>query len=515
MDFDTVFAEVPADKFDLLPKEDLITFLKLEQQYRIQFQKENKELKQQINLVEQQALLINEQYATIKEKFFGKSSEKAPVKDPHTEKKKNKDKKIRVLLPSERYPNAPLIERDIELQTLPDCSCCGSQMEDSGMTEDSEYLTTAPKKYFIIRQKRHKYRCGHCHGDIKTAPGVQRIKEGSTYSDEMMIDVALTKYCDLIPIERYSAMAAREGLADLPPQSLIETSHYLAEFVEGAYKKLKGEILEAEVLHADETPHRMLEGSAKQNWYLWGFSTPHTSYFEMHPTRSGDVAFELLNKSQCQYLVSDVFSGYNKAVRVTNEARLKEQKPLLKSAYCNAHARRKFKEAELAYADEASFFIERYQKIYLLEQESRGQSNERVLENREQMVPYFKQMRDQAVAFLAAYSLKSSLLKAVSYFLENYEGFTLFLNNTEIPIDNNPQERLLRNPVIGRKTWYGTHSKQGAKTAAILFSLVESCKLNKVNPRDYFKELVYALHQGLEPITPWEWSVHPVPVGST
>ena len=74
-----------------------------------------------------------------------------------------------------------------------------------------------------------------------------------------------------------------------------------------------------------------------------------------------------------------------------------------------------------------------------------------------------------------------------------------------MPIDNNPQERLLRNPVIGRKTWYGTHSKLGAKTAAILFSLVEACKLNKVNPRDYFKSLVKDLHAGKNAYTPFEY----------
>ncbi len=67
------------------------------------------------------------------------------------------------------------------------------------------------------------------------------------------------------------------------------------------------------------------------------------------------------------------------------------------------------------------------------------------------------------------------------------------------------QEALLRNSVIGRKTWYGTHSKRGAKTAAILFSLVESCKLNKVNPRLYFKILIKSLHEGKVSFTPKEF----------
>src|SRR5580692_2111257 len=95
----------------------------------------------------------------------------------------------------------------------------------------------------------------------------------SSYSDEMIVDVALSKYCDLIPIGRYAAMAARGGVKDLPPQSLIELTHSFADFVSGAYARIKQGVLASRVLHADETPHRMLEGSDKKSWYLWGFST--------------------------------------------------------------------------------------------------------------------------------------------------------------------------------------------------------------------------------------------------
>src|SRR5207253_1230389 len=95
--------------------------------------------------------------------------------------------------------------------------------------------------------------------------------------------------------------------------------------------------------------------------------------------------------------------------------------------------------------------------------------------------------------------------KALRYFLENYEGLTLFLADPDVPIDNNSQERLLRNHVVGRKTWYGTHSERGALTAAILFTLVETCKLNHVNPREYFKRLVQDLHDELDPQTPFEF----------
>lgn len=308
----------------------------------------------------------------------------------------------------------------------------------------------------------------------------------------MMIDVALAKYCDLIPMERYAAIAGRLGVKGLPPQSLIESSHYLSEYVRAAYNKLKEEILRSLVLHADETPHRMLEGDETSHWYLWGFSTKWTSYFECHDTRSGDVASELLLQSKCRFLVSDVFSGYNKSVNDTNKIRAEKLEVLIEHAYCNAHARRKFKEAsevlkavaegitepeararaEAEY-ERSLFFIKQYRKIYRLEGLAQ-KFPESIQKIRLRHRKYFEKMRDRCMSDIAGYSAKSAIGKAMSYFLKNYHNFVRFIDNYEVPIDNNPAERVLRNPVVGRKTWYGTHSLRGAETAAILFSLVES-----------------------------------------
>ncbi len=121
------------------------------------------------------------------------------------------------------------------------------------------------------------------------------------------------------------------------------------------------------------------------------------------------------------------------------------------------------------------------------------------------MKSHFEAMRKKAIEELAKYPSQSKYGKALNYFLENYDGLTMFLTDPEIPIDNNSQERLQRSHVVGRKTWYGTHSERGARTAAILFSLVETCKINHVNPREYFKNLVQDLLAGKNPYTPKEF----------
>ena len=508
--FDFVSKEIPRDKLLAADKEDLVEFIRLQQEITEQFKKENKRLRAINAEMQQQTLLIGEKYVVIKNKLYGKSSERAPKAGQCSgngdSNSKEKIKKVRILLPSERYPDAPLIERRVEFQEIPSCKCCGHQMQDSGMTEDSEFLTTVPQQYLVIRQMRQKVRCIKCHGDIQTAPAPERIKEGSSYSDEMMVDVAMTKYCDLIPVERYSSIAERAGLPELPPHSLIESTHYLADFVEGAYNGLKEEITKAKVLHADETPHRMLEGDKKSTWYLWGFSTPKTSYYECHGTRSGDVASSLLMNAECEFLVSDVYSGYGKAVKDTNEQRWLQNKAIIQHVYCNAHARRKFKEAEEVFPKDGKFFIEKYQAVYHLEAIAKEEPPDKIQEIRDKMRAEFESIRQKCIDHFSEYSQRSVLARAMSYFLENYDGLTRFLKNPELPIDNNPQERLMRSPVIGRKTWYGTHSKRGAKTSAILFSLVESCKLNKVNPRKYFSQLVKDMHAGKAPYTPQTFS---------
>lgn len=501
-----LFSPVPVTKLQTLTREELIEFIELQQKVNEAIVRDNDRLRATNDELAQKTLFVEEQYIILKNKLFGKSSEKSPsLEDRRKASKKSGKKKKRVQLPSLRYPNAPLIEREVELKDFPACKCCGNQMSDSGMTENSEFLTVVPAKFLVVRQKRHVYRCGKCHGDMKTAPAPPRITPKSSYSDEMVIDVALSKYCDLIPIERYSAIAGRAGLMDLPPQSLIELTHNLADFVIGAYNRSANEIKQAQVLNADETTQRMLEQvGEKKSWYLWGFSTRETCYFEIHNTRSGDVASDILLESKCEYLVSDVFSGYRKAVKQVNKERAKNGGPPIVNVYCNAHARRKFGDAKEKFPLEVQYFIDIYKKIYRLNDITKKYPS-KTLRARNLMVPLYELMRMRAVADIKGYSSKSSIGKAMSYFIKNYNQLTLFIKIQNLPIDNNSQEGLLRNPVVGRKTWYGTHSERGAKTAAILFTLVEGCKLNKVNPREYFKKLVQDLHLGKAPYTPKEY----------
>jgi len=196
--------------------------------------------------------------------------------------------------------------------------------------------------------------------------------------------------------------------------------------------------------------------------------------------------------------MSDVFSGYKKAVADANGVRINNGSPPIEQLYCNGHARRKFSDSEENFPSESSYFLDSYQQIYHLEAMGEHRSSEVQAE----MQSIFNKMRERAFEWIICTPEKSSIGKALNYFLKNFNELTKFSTSLDLPIDNNAQERQMRNPVIGRKTWYGTHSKRGAKTAAILFSIIESCKLNGLNSNEYIESQVQNIHMGKPIVTP-------------
>lgn len=427
-----------------------------------------------------------------------------PKKRTRPPKKHKKSQKAKARpefdkLPSEKFPELEVKENIIKADETPKCSCCFREMSESGLYKSSEKLEVIPKQYFIVRHKRVIYNCRHCHGSMTNAALEPSICSRSNYGDSMIIDVSLSKYCDLIPIERYCAIAARDGLEGLPPNSLIGLTHSLASFLAPVYEKVKAEVLSAQIIMMDETPHRMLEGDTTASWYLWGFSSVHGCIFEAHGSRSGDIPIDFLKKSAARYLLTDGYSGYRRAIR-----ELSAEGKEIEEVFCNAHAYRYFKEASVTWESECEPFLELYGSIYELEREAKTNEQKRIA--REKMGPIFSKIKDQGASARTDAMANSAFEKAIKYFSNHFDGLTKCLANIEIPLDNNFSERLLRSPAIGRKIWYGTHSKRGARTNAILFSLVESCKINGINPRNYFAWITERIHTKKEVLTPFQYA---------
>jgi transposase len=450
---------------------------------------------------------LEEELRVLKKKLYGSSSERGRDrksssggggKPPGSNPPKTRDRSL-----TKQYPDAEVEECVKVIENPPSCPCCQNPMEDSGLEEVSERLYTIPAQHKIIRYRRRKYKCGRCYSALVTAPLEPRVAPRSSMEDSFIFSAAIAKFHDLIPAERYAEMLSRGGLRGLPPQLILSAQHYLAVFLKSVYELFKKSIQQSPLLYSDESRHRLLEGGETKNGYIWCFSANGISCFEIHETRSADVSIDFLVYSECVFFMSDIFTGYIKTIRVVNEKRRALGLREIVALFCNAHCRRRFDEARIDYEQEAQFFIDCYESIYRLDKELKVLVDPvSRLQKRSEMRPYFEEMLAYAKKVRDQFSDKSSLARALDYFTNHYEGFTRFLEHPDLPIDNNLSERQLRSPVIGRKTWYGTHSKRGVETTEILFTILQSCKSLKVNPYEYLVAVSKALFKGEAPFTP-------------
>lgn len=455
---------------------------------------------------------LNDTIKALQARLYGKSSEKS--KPGGNEKGGKPGNAVpRTRLPSEQYPNAKIVEQTVTDPHPPKCPECQQEMTDSGLRETSERLELIPMEIYIVRMNRVRYHCKCCQTAPETAALPERIAPNTSLNDSVLIEASIAKFYDLIPTERFAKMLRRSGV-DLSDKLLLAAQNYLAQAFMAVYKMLKQEVLASRVVQVDETTHRMLERNEDHfTWYLWAFCTQVSAYFEIHNTRAGTVSIEFLKESRAVALVSDVYSGYIRTVREVNEYRQTKNLPLLIPANCNDHGRRYFvyaKDHELGQKA-----VDTYDKIYAIEakvqeliknpkyeeQENRAQA----LTLRQTTDPLFNQIYDIACDILLDNSSGTTVGKAANYFINNLTGLTAFLTDLDIPISNALTERSIRNPAMGRSRWYGTHSRKGAETSAILFSIFESCKLNDINPREYCNYLAGLIHKELPLVTPYTY----------
>lgn len=408
-------------------------------------------------------------------------------------------------LPSERYPQIPITKREIKSPHPPQCGC-GQEMVDSGLRETTERLEVQPKQFYIVRDERVTYTCKSCDAGIATAPAQPQIIQGSCYGDSFVKDVVLSKLCDLVPITRYVAIAERQGVAGIPANSLHDFSRHLGIFLDPSYKRLLRGIKQSpDPMLADETRHMMLEGSEKKSWYLWSFNGPSGVCLRIEDSRAGDVAADFLKGCECIALMSDAYRGYGKALRIVNEMREKAGCPAILQAFCNAHARNNFQANAIKNARISRRIVWIYRIIFVRYRDYKiheGEEFEKVKALLERCFLTIKQIAEREMPNL---SEKSALYDALEYFLTYYKGLTLFLSDRSIPMHNNRSEGTLRNSVIGRKTWLGTHSIESAKNIAKIMSLIESCKLLGTNPREYVDDAVERVHKGQPALSPYEY----------
>jgi len=321
------------------------------------------------------------------------------------------------------------------------------------------------------------------HGAVLTAPGPVKLIPGGRYSVAFAAHSAIEKFADHLPLERQTRRMARQGL-NVTSQTLWDQQAALAKHLEPSWQELCRRALAQDVLHVDETGWRMM-GAKKSKWTLFGLTAPDLAVYHLADSKSAVKTREILSGFQGT-LVVDGYKVYPIVAELEG----------LRIAHCWFHADRKFKDAKDP-PGPISKIRSLIHQLYEIEREVEGpfpgpeavQKQRHALRQRKSR-PVVEEIR--RLAFDQGGLRRSTFGKALRYLLNHWEGLTLFLEDPRIRLDNNPAERVLRGPVVGRKNFYGNRSKRGARTAAILYSLIETAKLNGVNPSEYLREAAIA-----------------------
>lgn len=390
---------------------------------------------------------------------------------------------------------------------------CGAERHIIG--EDvSERLDIVPAQFRVIVTRRPKYACRFCEAGIVQAPAKPRLIEGGIPTEATIASVIVSKYADHLPLYRQSQIYARQGV-DIDRSTLAFWVGKAAHELKPVHDALLAHLKTSSKLFMDETPAPVLNpGSGKtKKGYFWALARDDRAWngpeppgvaFTYAPGRSGKYASVIL-QGFSGILQVDGYAGYNRVLD------LRDNQPI-GLAYCWAHARRKL--YELTHNNVAPITEEGLKQIaalYRIEAQARGTSAQERLTIRQQKsapkINAFKAWLDQARGQVSS---KSPTGGALKYITKYWDGLILFLTDGRIEMDSNAVERTIRPIALQRKNALFAGHDAGAQNWAMLALLIETCKLNGVEPHSYLTGVLTAIVNGhkqkdIELLQPWNF----------
>ena len=409
-----------------------------------------------------------------------------------------------------RRPLPPHLPREDEVHE-PSCTCpnCGGQMRKLGedVTEVLEYV---PASFKVIRHVRPKLSCRVCETIVQAPMPSLPIERGRP-GPGLLAHVLVAKYADHLPLYRQSGIYAREGV-DLERSTLADWVGRSAALLDPLVAALRKDILASDLLHGDDTPVPVLapgRGSTKTG-RLWtyvrderphGGQRPAAAVYFYSPDRKGEHPQAHL-KSFKGLLHADGYAGFNAIFEKANVI----------EAACWAHVRRKFFDVHAANGSPiAAEALDRIGALYGIEANIRGKSpDERQRCREQQSLPLLAGLKAWLEAALPKLSGKSDLAAAMRYALNRWDALTRYAHDGRIEIDNNAAERSIRGIALGRKNYLFAGSDKGGERAAAIYSLIETAKLNGLNPEAYLRDVLARIADHkinrIAELLPWNWS---------
>ena len=482
------------------------------------------------------------QLAKLRRMQFGRSSEKLDTQIQQLElmlEDLEEGEAVRTTAAAKRAPDQPRRERRQPVRRpLPDhlpreeivhhpgpvCPDCGGTRFSKLGEDVTEVLEKIPARLKVIRHIRPKLSCRCCERIVQ-APAPDLPIEKGRPGPGLVAHVVVSKYLDGLPLYRQSAILAREGI-EIERATLADWVGHAAWWVKPLAELIGVHVMAAPIIHTDDTPIAVLApGNGKtRTGRLW------TYVLDEQPWQGGRAPaayyrFSLDRRAERPrvHLVgfrgviqADAFSGYEALTRPASAKDRVGRGPPLIHAACWAHARRKFYDVfESTRSPIAEEALERIGELYRIEAEITGQPAEtRLAARQNRAVAILDALRDWLVAQRRRLSSKNALAKAIQYALSRWEALTRYAGDGRLAIDNNVAERALRGIAVTRKNFLFLGSEAGGERAAILYTVLESAKLNGLDPEAYLADVIDRMAKGhpinrLAELLPWNWQRQP------
>ena len=382
---------------------------------------------------------------------------------------------------------ANLSRREIRHEPESTTCACGCQMKRIG--EDvAEKLDYAPGVFTVERHIRGKWACAQCE-TIHQVPVDPHIIDKGIPTTGLLAQVLVAKYADHLPLYRQEAIFGRAGLA-IPRSTLAQWVGSCGVQLQPLVDAMRTELLQRRVLHADETPVSMLKpGNGKAHRaYLWAYATGafeniKAVVYDFCESRSGEHARRFLGDWRGS-LTCDDFSGY-KALIASG----------VTEVGCLAHARRKFFDLHAANQSQiAEVALQQFARVYEIEREVKEiATDQRQTIRQQQTKPLLDALHQWMVLQRQKVPEGSASAKALDYSLRRWEALTRFVDDGQLPVDNNWIENQIRPIAIGRNNWLFAGSLRAGQRAAAVMTLIQSARLNGHDPYAYLKDVLARL----------------------
>jgi len=420
-----------------------------------------------------------------------------------------------------RQPLPAHLPRERVIVPGPDaCACCGSTRLAKLGEDVTETLEVTPRQWKVVQYVREKFTCRECE-KISQAPTPFHVLPRGFAGPSLLAMILFEKYGQHQPLNRQSERYGREGVP-LSLSTLADQVGGCALLLRPLYDLIRAHVFAGSRVHGDDTPVPVLAKGQTRTGRLWvyvrdddpfGGRDPPAAVFFYSRDRAGEHPEGHL-AGYAGILQADAYAGFNQLYVV-------ERRPgPITEAACWAHSRRKFFELadvtakarrKLAVIAPLAFeAVKRIDLIFDVEREINGKSAEQRLAVRAaRIVPLVAELETWIKTQYAKLSRHSEVAKAMNYMLKRWDSFTRFLADGRICLTNNAAERALRGIALGRKSWLFAGSDRGGERVAVMYTLIQTAKLNDVDPQAWLADVLARINDhnihNLDQLLPWNW----------